>query len=247
MQFSLIHLSKKALLTAALTIGCLGYAAVGFAEAKAMEFEHMLRSTYYHSMSNEFAQKVANMYNAYNPDNSWGELRLSYESGMDGSVSKYWYIGDLRRGNGSEFVLQVKRKVTSKRDSNNKEVMYKIEDTSFALPLYPQDEESFKLGDKRGVIPTDALGDYKSNLNYPQMSYEAAMYVLERYLKSVPKYRAMLEGAAMVHTPNGENHEFKLVEQHPDHVVTRGQFSVIPTGDILEYDVVMDRWYQLTR
>lgn len=250
MKFSFFKKYKKAFLMAAMTISCLSIAAVSFAEAKAMEFDKLMRSNYRHEMSNEFAVMQANLYNSTVPTNRWGEVALAFESGEDGSVTRYWYVGDLKPVSPGTFDLVVKRMVQVKADVQQRESLHKVEDVNFTLKLYVDDEERFRLvrGNGAGSFQEVAQGGYILNQAYPKMSSEAAMYVLERFLNKSPRHKGMLEGCAIMSIGQGQEdaHEFKIVEQHQTHVVTRGQFRVIASGDILEYDVVMDRWSRLT-
>lgn len=79
------------------------------------------------------------------------------------------------------------------------------------------------------------------------MSSEAAMYVLERYMNSIPAYKKKLQGAAMVHTGAklAENHTIKLIEQYHEHVVIRGVYYITAAGTIAEYDAANDKWIEL--
>ena len=61
MKLTFLKHSKKLIVGAALAISCFGMASVAFAEAKAMEFEHILRACYTHNMCNEFYIRNANM------------------------------------------------------------------------------------------------------------------------------------------------------------------------------------------
>lgn len=250
MKFSFVKKYKKALLTAVMTLGCLSVAAVGFAEAKAMEFDKLMRSNYRHEMSNEFAEMQANLYNSTVPANRWGEITLAFESGEDGSVTRYWYVGDLKPVSPGTFDLVVKRQVQSKADAQRRESLHKTDDVNYILKLYVDNEEKFRLvkGSGAGSFQEVAQGGYVLNQAYPKMSSEAAMYVLERFLNQSPRHKGMLPGAAMMHIGQMEEgaHEFKIIEHHETHVVTKGQYRVIASGDILEYDVVMDRWSRLT-
>lgn len=250
MKFSCIKKYKKAFLMAAMTISCLSIAAVGFAETKAIEFDQLLRSNYRHEMSNEFAEIQANLYNSTVPVNRWGEVTLALESGEDGSVTRYWYVGDLKQVSPGEFNLLVKRMVQSKADVQQRESLHKTDEVNFVLRLFVDDEENFRLvrGRNAASFQEMAQGSYRSNLTYPKMSSEAAMYVLERFLNNSPRHKGLLEGCAIMHLGQKDEsvHQFKIVEHHPSHVVTRGEYQVMASGDILEYDVVMDRWSRLT-
>lgn len=250
MKFNFWKSSKKVMLTVVLATACLGTAAVGYADAKAYEPDQILRSSYRHTMSNEFAMMNANIYNSTVPAKRWGEVNLFYLSGMDGSRNNFWYIGDLMKLSNGEFALQVKRRVEVRKDDQQRETLHKVEDVDFVLKLYIQDESSFKLVKGRAAesFKDEAVGDYHSFNPYPNMSEAAAMYVLERFLKASPEHKQVLPGAAIMHTFQNEDgvHEFKVVEHHQTHVVTRGQFRVLPSGDILEYDVVSDAWKRLT-
>ena len=81
------------------------------------------------------------------------------------------------------------------------------------------------------------------------MSNEAAMYVLERFMNGRKIYRNMLQGASLQHIGKDldETHIFKIVEQHQNHVVTRGTFDVNADGSIYEYDPEMENWTLITK
>lgn len=237
---------KRMLVAASLL--CLMMPAMCFAEAKAFEFESLLKGNYAHTMNNEFFLRNANMYNVYNSASGWGEISVREESGMDGSVTKSWLIGDLRQ-DGKDFALVVKRHVIQKLDNRGNILMHKIDDVNYKIKLYHRMQDGFKaVWTKKGQGPcADINGEYVTSKEYPLMSSEAAMYVLERYMNSIPVYRNKLQGAAMVHNGDklAENHTIKLIEQHPDHVVTRGTYYITAAGTIAEYDVVNDKWIQL--
>jgi len=249
MKFSFIKHSKKIFVGAALAIGCLGMASVAFAEAKAIEFDKILRACYTHTMRNEFYVRSAQMYKA--PINSWGEIVARAESGMDGSVTKTWLIGEVTDGPRGDVLFHIQRQVVQKLDGSGKTVSWKHKDVDYGLLIYPQSEGSFKVvKPEGGKVPSiDVEGDYISTVEYPMMTSEAALYVLHRFMNSNPAYRNKLQGAATQHSGNplAESHTFKLVEQHPDHVVTRGTYEVKADGSILEYDVVMDKWNKITQ
>lgn len=247
-MFKFYKHSKKLLVGALLTIGCLGVAAVGFAEAKAFEMESVLRGSYAHTMRDEFFIRNANLYNGMN-QNSWGEVMAREESGMDGSVTRSWMIGDVKPTANNNFVLNVKRHVIQKLDNRGNINMHQVVDVNYDINLYHRMESGVKLewsGRGKGPV-ANVDGEYVTSAEYPQMSSEAAMYVLERFMNSVPAYRNKLQGAAMMMDgPKlADSHTIKLVEHHPDHVVTRGTYEVTAAGTILEYDVVSDKWSEL--
>ena len=246
-----IKKSKKLLLGAVLMLGCLGTATTGFAEAKAFDVESVLRGSYDHTQCNEFFIRTANMYNAALPDNSWGEFIVREESGMDGSVTRSWLIGDLKRDGDNNFVLQVKRQVIQKIDGSGQIQQSKVENVDYDLQLYHRLQDGFKcMWDRKGTGPcTDVDGEYVSSLKSALMSREAALYVLQRFMNQTPAYRQKLEGAAMQlhgHQELSDIHVINLVEQHPDHIVTRGSYEVDSDGSISEYDVATDKWNKLT-
>lgn len=249
MKFSLLKHSKKIFIGAMLAVSCLGVAAVGFAEAKAFEYESVLRGCYVHTMRDEFFIRNANLYNEMNKANSWGEVMSREESGMDGSVTKSWMIGDIKSDANNNFVLNVKRHVIQKLDNRGNIRMNKVEDVNYNVNLYHRMESGVKLEwNGRGVGPCSNIdGEYITSAEYPMMSSEAAMYVLDRFMNSIPSYRNKLQGAAMMHegATLAESHTIKLVEHHPDHIVTRGTYNVTAAGTILEYDVVSDKWNAL--
>lgn len=249
MKLALLKHSKRILVGVALAIGCLGMASVTFAEAKAIEFSHILRACYTHTMRNEFLIRSANMYKA--PINSWGEIISREESGMDGSVTKTWLIGEVKDGPHNDVIFHIQSQVVQKLDNSGKTVSWKYDDVNYALLIYPQSEFSFKVVKPKGAkLPSiDIEGDYISSVEYPMMSNEAAMYVLQRFMNGNPVYRNKLQGAALQHIGNDldEKHTFKLVEHHQDHVVTRGTYKVNADGSIFEYDIVMDKWKKITQ
>ena len=248
-MLSMPKFSKK-LLCGALLVSCLGISALAFAEAKAYEVQQVLHASYVHTMCNEFFIRNANIYNAQNQENSWGEVIAREESGMDGSVTFSYHIGDLKRDAANNFVLHVKRHVIKKMDNSGKVNMHQTKDTDYNINLYHRMESGVKLvWDRSGAAPcTDIDGEYITSLEYPIMSSEAAMYVLERYLLKTPVNRNKLLGSLMVHSGDlsSDSHIFKLLEHHPDHVVTRGTYRVNSNGTILEYDVATDKWNEVT-
>lgn len=249
MKFTFLKHSKKILVGATLAIGCLGMASVAFAEAKAIEFHSILRACYTHTMCNEFYIRSANMYKA--PINSWGEIIAREESGKDGSITKTWLIGEVNDGPRNDVLLHIQRQVVQKLDSSGKTIFCKYDDVDYGLLIYPQGEYSFKVVKPEGgrVPSIDIEGDYIIDIEYPKMTSEAAMYVLDRFMNSSSVYRNKLQGAALQHIGNAlaETHTFKLVEHHQDHVVTIGTYEVNADGSIFEYDVVIDKWNKITQ
>ena len=250
MKFAFTRNSKKLFCGALLAISCLGLAAVGFAEAKAYEQGSLMSGNYVHTMRNEFFQRGANMYSASNPFCAWGEITAREESGLDGSVKRCWLIGDLKQA-GNDYALQVKRHVIQKLDNRGNIHMNKVDDVNYTINLYHRMENGFKAEwAKNGQGPcADIDGEYITAMEYPLMSSEAAMYVLDRFMNSSPKYQKILQGAAMLHNGDklAENHTIKIIEHHPDHIVTRGTYYITAAGTIAEYDVITDSWKQLVQ
>ncbi len=242
---------KKLLVGALLAAGCFQSVSVCLAEAKAFEYDSVLRGSYVHTMHDEFFYRQANMYNTVNQFNNWGEVFVREESGRDGSVTKSWIIGNIRRDNDNNFIFDVRRHVIQKLDNWGKIKSSKVEDVCYNVNLYHRMGSGVKLEWlNTGAGPcADIDGEYKVQAEYPQMSQEAAMYVLARFMNSNPEYRQKLQGAAML--PDGKDmaevHVIKLIEQHTDHAVTRGTYQVDASGTILEYDAVLDKWSELTR
>lgn len=233
-----------------LSIACLGIAVTGFAEAKAFELQSVLKGNYAHTMRNEFFIREANLCNIPNSENGWGEITAREESGFDGSVIRSWLIGDIEQ-TGNNFTLNVKRQVIQKLDSSSKVYMHKVEDVNYKINLYHRMENGFKAEwNQRGQRPcVDVDGEYITALDHTVMSSEAAMYVLDRFMNRTATNRTKLQGAAMMATGAqlSEVHIIKLVEQHPDHIVTRGTYRVNAAGNIYEYDVVTDNWIPMAQ
>ncbi|MDO4204138.1 MAG: hypothetical protein Q4D07_06580 [Selenomonadaceae bacterium] len=242
-------LTKGLLLGALFSAGCFCMAATGFAEAKAFEYDSVLRGSYAHIFRDEFFTRSANVYNSANQINSWGEVISREESGMDGSVKKCWMIGDLTRDSSNKFTLNVRRHVIQKLDNRGKILMSKVEDVDYEINVYHRMESGLRLEWPRtGDGPcSDIDGEYTVSREYPMMSREAAMYVLGKTLNSLPEYRDKLPGAAMTVDGNdmAETYIIRVLEHHPDHVVTRGTYQVSASGNVLEYDVVRDKWQEL--
>lgn len=250
MKVSSINSWKKLFLGAILAVSCLGTATVAFAEAKAFEPSNVIHGSYVHTMQNEFLIRNANLYSIHNSPNGWGEITVREESGMDGSVTRSLLIGDLRLLPNNIYILKVKRQVTQKLDNRGNMQMNKVEDANFEIMLYHRMESGVKLEwNRKGAVPkVDIDGEYITSLEYPVMSKDAAMYVLERFMNSIPAYRNKLLGAAMVHNGDAlaEKHRIVLQEQQPEQLVTRGVYEVLASGTILEYDIVNDKWRELT-
>lgn len=249
MKLTFLKHSKKLIVGAALAISCFGMASVAFAEAKAMEFEHILRACYTHNMCNEFYIRNANMYK--HPLNGWGEIIAREESGKDGSVTKTWLIGQVNDGPTNDVLFYIQRQVVQKIDGSGKTISWKYDYVDYSLIIYPQSEYSFNVAKAKGArVPSiDVEGDYICTTEYPMMSNEAAMYVLERFMNGRKIYRNMLQGASLQHIGKDldETHIFKIVEQHQNHVVTRGTFDVNADGSIYEYDPEMENWTLITK
>ncbi len=249
MKLTFLKKSKGLLLGTLLTVSCLGIAAVGYAEAKAFEVESVLRGSYAHTMRNEFFLRDANLYNVIKSSNSWGEVIAREESGMDGSVRKIWMIGDLKRTANDNFVLQVKREVIKKMDSRGNINMNQVKDVNYTINLYHRMESGVKLEWNRAGNPpgSDIDGEYITAIQYPKMSNEAAMYVLERFMNSIPSYRNKLQGSAMQGSDKelADVHIIKLVEPANGKLITIGTYQVDASGTILEYDAARQVWQTL--
>lgn len=83
-------------------------------------------------------------------------------------------------------------------------------------------------------------------------SQDQAMLYLDQWLRKHPKYKRYMEGAALSysrHNPNPndglENHEIKIIEDHPTHISTRATFIINECADILLYDVVQDKYIKV--
>ncbi len=250
MKLSFYSNAKKLLVGTLLAVGCLQPVSVCLAEAKAFEYDTVLRGSYIHTMNNEFFTRQANMYNTVNQFNNWGEVIVREESGEDGSVTKSWLIGNIRRKD-NNFIFDVRRHVIQKLDNWGKIKSTKVEDVCYNVNLYHRMGSGVKLEwlDTGSGPCADIDGEYTVRSEYPQMSQEAAIYVLSRFMNSRTEYRKKLQGAAIL--PEGKDlaevHIIKLIEQHSDHAVTRGTYQVDASGTILEYDVVQDKWFELTR
>lgn len=243
--------AKGLVLSAVLSAGCFCMAAACSAEAKAFEYESVLRGSYIHVLHDEFFTRRANMYNTSNQSNDWCEVIVREESGQDGSVTKRWLIGDIRRDSDNNFFFTVRRHVTQKLDNRGNIEMNKVEDVGYNVNLYPRMASGIKLEWlTTGTGPSaDIDGEYTAISEYPEMSKEAAMYVLYRFMRSNSRYREKLLGAAMVMEGGdmAEIHTIRLAEPHPDHFVTRGIYQVFASGTILEYDTAKDKWVELTK
>jgi len=148
MKSTFLKHSKKILVGAVLAIGCLGMASVAFAEAKAIEFDTILKGCYTHTMRNEFYIRSANMYK--DPVNGWGEIIAREESGMDGSVTKTWLIGEVKDGPRNDVLFHIQRQVVQKLDANGKTISCKDDDVNYSLLIYPQNEYSFNVVKPKG-------------------------------------------------------------------------------------------------
>lgn len=80
-------------------------------------------------------------------------------------------------------------------------------------------------------------------------SQDQAMLYMDKWLRDHPKYNKYMQGAALSysrHNPNTndglENHEIKIIEDHPTHIITRATFIINECADILFYDVVADKY-----
>lgn len=179
---SILSKVKKYMFVGALTLGCLGYAAIGYAEAKAIGIE-AFRGGYTRTENYSNARFSAWMNGQPMDENSWGEFVIATESGMDGSMTYNRYIGNLTTGQtGSKyyFIVQqaVKRQYSSdgnlqqvKRDTNigaSYEVLYRSDD-KFVL----------KLDGK--ALQQDITGEYNLETDQVNMSQDAAVFYLEMH------------------------------------------------------------------
>lgn len=80
-------------------------------------------------------------------------------------------------------------------------------------------------------------------------SQDQAMIYMDQWLRNHPQYRHTMQGAKLSysrHNPNPndglENHEIKIIEDHPTHIATRATFIINECADILYYDVVKDKY-----
>lgn len=83
-------------------------------------------------------------------------------------------------------------------------------------------------------------------------SQDQAMLYMDQWLRQHPYYKKYMEGAKLsysAHNPNPndglENHEIKIIEDHPTHIVTRATFVINECADILLYDVGQDKYIKV--
>ena len=233
---------QRLFLGAALTISCLGFAAIGFAEAKAMDMELALRGSYSHVENFAGFKRSATMFKGAR-ENSWAEVVVEQEDGMTGGTKQERYIGDVLDGPRNDTLFNIKRQVEYVRAGDGRLQAKNVTAVNLGMFVYIQDEETFKLARPEGAAGTneDITGNY-SKVDMTLLSPDAAMYLVERFCKSNAQYGARLEGAKlMAGGPSGEVVEVRIVEDHPDHVVTRETLQVHNTGDIYRYDVALDK------
>ena len=248
MKFSFSKTVRFLFLGGLLTVSCLGMAVTGFA-AKAFEYAQVLQGSYVHTVGDEFYVRNTNLYNDYYGKNGWGEVIVREESGRDGTVRRYYMIGDVKHDNDDNFVLNVKRMIVQKLDNSGNIIMNNVTDGDYDINLYHRMDSGVKLEwartNKEAFINID--GEYVTSVEYPLMSGEAAMYILEKFMNNTPSYQDKLQGVAMQLADNGlsESHVIKLIEHHRDHIVTLGTYEVTAGATILEYDIVTDKWKEL--
>ena len=178
---------KKYMLVGALTLGCLGYAAVGYAEAKAVNIE-AYRGGYTRSVNYANARFSAWMNGQVVDENSWAEFVIATESGMDGSMTYNRYIGNLttgQSGNSHYFIVQqaVERKYSS--DGGLQQVKRNTEIGATYQVLY-RSPDKFELKLDGRAVPQDITGEYNLETEQVSMSQDAAVFFLELHANQSP-------------------------------------------------------------
>ena len=84
------------------------------------------------------------------PVNGWGEIIAREESGMDGSVTKTWLIGEVKDVPRNDVLFHIQRQVVQKLDANGKTISCKDDDVNYSLLIYPQNEYSFNVVKPKG-------------------------------------------------------------------------------------------------
>lgn len=171
---------KKYMLVGALTLGCLGYAAVGYAEAKAVSIE-AFRGGYSRSVNFANARFSAWMNGQAMDENSWAEFVITTESGMDGSMIYNRFIGNLTTGqSGSNHYFIVQQAVERKYSSNG-DLQQVKRDTSIGASyrvVYLSDDK-FELKPDGKALAQDITGEYNLETSQVNMSQDAAVFFLE--------------------------------------------------------------------
>lgn len=186
-MMSIFSKAKKYMIIGALTLGCLGYAAVGFAEAKAIGLD-VYQGGYVRSVNYANARFSAWMNGQDNDENSWAEFVISTESGMDGSMIYNRYIGNLTRGqSGSKHYFIVQQAVERKYSSNG-DLQYVKRDSAGGASyevLYRTDDK-FELKVDGRALKQDITGEYNLETSQVNMSQDAAVYYLEIHANASP-------------------------------------------------------------
>lgn len=172
---------KKCLLAGALTVACLGFASVAFADAKAISLGD-LHGGYVRAENYAFAHYSAWLKGSEDLENSWGEFVVAQENGMDGSTTYTRYIGELTKGqSGSSYYFHVSHKVERKYSSSGS-LEYLTRDNGFNKlyrVLYRTPENFVLKRDDGKVITGDFAGEYNLETQESNMSQDAAIYLLE--------------------------------------------------------------------
>lgn len=184
---SIFTKARKYMLVGALTLGCLGYAAIGYAEAKAIGIEDF-RGGYSRSVNYANARFSAWMNGQTVDEDSWAEFVISTESGMDGSMIYNRYIGNLTRGqSGSKYYFIVQQAVERKYSSNG-ELQDVKRDTSVgaSYEVVYRSDDKFVLKEDGRSLPKDITGEYNLETSQVNMSQDAAVYFLEVHANASP-------------------------------------------------------------
>ena len=173
---------KKYMLVGALTLGCLGYAAVGFAEPKAISIEDF-RGGYTRSVNYSNARFSAWMNGQAIDENSWAEFVIATESGMDGSMTYNRFIGNLTTGQSGSSYYFIAQQAVERKYSSNGDLLHVKRDTNVGASyqvLY-RSGDKFELKQDGKALKQDITGEYNLETSQVNMSQDAAVFFLEMH------------------------------------------------------------------
>ena len=169
---------KKYMLVGALTLGCLGYAAVGYAGAAGLD---AYKGGYTRSVNYANARFSAWMSGDNSEENSWAEFVIATESGMDGSMIYNRFIGNLTKGQSGNRHYFVVQQAVERKYSTNGDLEYVKRDTGVGAgyEVVRRSDDTFVLKEDGRSLKQDITGEYNLETTQVNMSQDAAVYFLE--------------------------------------------------------------------
>lgn len=189
MNPSIFKRAKAMFVAGALAISCVGFAAVGFAEAKAISLNDYFGS-YVRSQNFAGVNFSANMHGNEDQTQSYAEFVVLSEDGKNGGMNRIAYIGEITKGeSGSNHYFHISHVAERYYDNQGELKNYSVDNTKgYGFRLLYRTEDAFVLADDGGKAPRyDITGEYNRENPQQILSQDVAVYLLEMHANSSPE------------------------------------------------------------